>query len=270
MIRRPPRSTLSSSSAASDVYKRQVSTQSTGETKPLTMACCCTGARHGDDLFLEQRMEEGTWATRMNMDYPGLRILHDEPRIYLVEEFLSADEIERLIDLAKPGMQRAPVVAANKETSKVGDKRTSSTSFLPKYETGWLLEKVEMLTNKPIPDMERPQVGHYNPEEFYAGHYDAVDMSDEVGAAFATNGGNRLITVLIYLNTVEEGGRTRFDRIDGGLEVPPVMGSAVVFFPAALDASIDERMLHTALKPEKDAEKWVSQVWIREGATKYT
>eukprot|EP00658_Telonema_sp_P-2_P011888 TRINITY_DN14549_c0_g2_i1.p1 TRINITY_DN14549_c0_g2~~TRINITY_DN14549_c0_g2_i1.p1 ORF type:complete len:393 (+),score=54.63 TRINITY_DN14549_c0_g2_i1:130-1308(+) len=31
MIRRPPRSTLSSSSAASDVYKRQVSTQSTGE-----------------------------------------------------------------------------------------------------------------------------------------------------------------------------------------------------------------------------------------------
>eukprot|EP00658_Telonema_sp_P-2_P048130 TRINITY_DN36629_c0_g1_i1.p1 TRINITY_DN36629_c0_g1~~TRINITY_DN36629_c0_g1_i1.p1 ORF type:complete len:220 (-),score=50.81 TRINITY_DN36629_c0_g1_i1:265-924(-) len=32
MIRRPPRSTLSSSSAASDVYKRQVSTQSTGNT----------------------------------------------------------------------------------------------------------------------------------------------------------------------------------------------------------------------------------------------
>eukprot|EP00656_Telonema_subtile_P017077 TRINITY_DN19087_c0_g1_i1.p1 TRINITY_DN19087_c0_g1~~TRINITY_DN19087_c0_g1_i1.p1 ORF type:complete len:105 (+),score=26.29 TRINITY_DN19087_c0_g1_i1:47-361(+) len=30
MNRRPPRSTLSSSSAASDVYKRQVSTQSTG------------------------------------------------------------------------------------------------------------------------------------------------------------------------------------------------------------------------------------------------
>eukprot|EP00656_Telonema_subtile_P043235 TRINITY_DN49620_c0_g1_i2.p1 TRINITY_DN49620_c0_g1~~TRINITY_DN49620_c0_g1_i2.p1 ORF type:complete len:207 (+),score=60.30 TRINITY_DN49620_c0_g1_i2:92-712(+) len=36
MIRRPPRSTLSSSSAASDVYKRQVSTQSTGVTR-LTM-----------------------------------------------------------------------------------------------------------------------------------------------------------------------------------------------------------------------------------------
>eukprot|EP00656_Telonema_subtile_P037860 TRINITY_DN4227_c0_g1_i1.p1 TRINITY_DN4227_c0_g1~~TRINITY_DN4227_c0_g1_i1.p1 ORF type:complete len:217 (-),score=59.76 TRINITY_DN4227_c0_g1_i1:222-872(-) len=38
MIRRPPRSTLSSSSAASDVYKRQVSTQSTGNG-PRTMGC---------------------------------------------------------------------------------------------------------------------------------------------------------------------------------------------------------------------------------------
>eukprot|EP00658_Telonema_sp_P-2_P066692 TRINITY_DN5565_c0_g1_i2.p1 TRINITY_DN5565_c0_g1~~TRINITY_DN5565_c0_g1_i2.p1 ORF type:complete len:122 (+),score=35.58 TRINITY_DN5565_c0_g1_i2:95-460(+) len=37
MIRRPPRSTLSSSSAASDVYKRQVSTQSTG-VPALTMS----------------------------------------------------------------------------------------------------------------------------------------------------------------------------------------------------------------------------------------
>eukprot|EP00656_Telonema_subtile_P045343 TRINITY_DN515_c0_g1_i1.p1 TRINITY_DN515_c0_g1~~TRINITY_DN515_c0_g1_i1.p1 ORF type:complete len:277 (-),score=49.15 TRINITY_DN515_c0_g1_i1:549-1379(-) len=38
MIRRPPRSTLSSSSAASDVYKRQVSTQSTGNDQYLKMA----------------------------------------------------------------------------------------------------------------------------------------------------------------------------------------------------------------------------------------
>eukprot|EP00656_Telonema_subtile_P017686 TRINITY_DN19530_c0_g1_i4.p1 TRINITY_DN19530_c0_g1~~TRINITY_DN19530_c0_g1_i4.p1 ORF type:complete len:208 (-),score=54.44 TRINITY_DN19530_c0_g1_i4:48-671(-) len=203
-------------------------------------------------------------------DSPGLRALNEDPTIFLVENFLNDQEIETLIELAKPKMQRAPVVAANKDTSKVGDKRTSSTSFIPKYDTEWLLQKVHELTNKPIPDMERPQVGHYNPEEFYAGHYDAVDMCDDVGMAFATNGGNRLVTVLIYLNTVEHGGRTRFDNIQGGLEVPPVKGSAVVFFPATLDAKIDTRLLHTALKPDNDAEKWVSQIWIREGATKYT
>eukprot|EP00658_Telonema_sp_P-2_P010220 TRINITY_DN13852_c0_g1_i1.p1 TRINITY_DN13852_c0_g1~~TRINITY_DN13852_c0_g1_i1.p1 ORF type:complete len:288 (-),score=104.66 TRINITY_DN13852_c0_g1_i1:375-1238(-) len=47
MIRRPPRSTLSSSSAASDVYKRQVSTQSTGEPCTLRMG----------DMLEEQQME---------------------------------------------------------------------------------------------------------------------------------------------------------------------------------------------------------------------
>eukprot|EP00658_Telonema_sp_P-2_P009650 TRINITY_DN13597_c0_g1_i3.p1 TRINITY_DN13597_c0_g1~~TRINITY_DN13597_c0_g1_i3.p1 ORF type:complete len:233 (-),score=58.42 TRINITY_DN13597_c0_g1_i3:156-854(-) len=43
MIRRPPRSTLSSSSAASDVYKRQVSTQSTGYYKESWASSCVGG-----------------------------------------------------------------------------------------------------------------------------------------------------------------------------------------------------------------------------------
>eukprot|EP00658_Telonema_sp_P-2_P077392 TRINITY_DN6993_c0_g1_i1.p1 TRINITY_DN6993_c0_g1~~TRINITY_DN6993_c0_g1_i1.p1 ORF type:complete len:319 (+),score=52.83 TRINITY_DN6993_c0_g1_i1:86-1042(+) len=46
MIRRPPRSTLSSSSAASDVYKRQVvSTQSTGDPLPQQMAASSPAER---------------------------------------------------------------------------------------------------------------------------------------------------------------------------------------------------------------------------------
>eukprot|EP00658_Telonema_sp_P-2_P027048 TRINITY_DN20974_c0_g1_i1.p1 TRINITY_DN20974_c0_g1~~TRINITY_DN20974_c0_g1_i1.p1 ORF type:complete len:204 (+),score=35.56 TRINITY_DN20974_c0_g1_i1:106-717(+) len=44
MIRRPPRSTLSSSSAASDVYKRQVSTQSTGTARGGMAGCAHCGA----------------------------------------------------------------------------------------------------------------------------------------------------------------------------------------------------------------------------------
>eukprot|EP00656_Telonema_subtile_P019499 TRINITY_DN20735_c0_g1_i1.p1 TRINITY_DN20735_c0_g1~~TRINITY_DN20735_c0_g1_i1.p1 ORF type:complete len:224 (-),score=45.38 TRINITY_DN20735_c0_g1_i1:83-754(-) len=47
MIRRPPRSTLSSSSAASDVYKRQVSTQSTGESVLPPMAKSSLSLNHG-------------------------------------------------------------------------------------------------------------------------------------------------------------------------------------------------------------------------------
>eukprot|EP00658_Telonema_sp_P-2_P014971 TRINITY_DN1571_c0_g1_i2.p3 TRINITY_DN1571_c0_g1~~TRINITY_DN1571_c0_g1_i2.p3 ORF type:complete len:144 (-),score=35.75 TRINITY_DN1571_c0_g1_i2:332-763(-) len=54
MIRRPPRSTLSSSSAASDVYKRQ-STQSTGE-QHRSMGIC--GPADGDPEMIDKQKDE--------------------------------------------------------------------------------------------------------------------------------------------------------------------------------------------------------------------
>eukprot|EP00656_Telonema_subtile_P028519 TRINITY_DN30_c0_g1_i3.p1 TRINITY_DN30_c0_g1~~TRINITY_DN30_c0_g1_i3.p1 ORF type:complete len:840 (-),score=167.69 TRINITY_DN30_c0_g1_i3:303-2822(-) len=53
MIRRPPRSTLSSSSAASDVYKRQVSTQSTG-VSGATMGCFCSSEEEDKEKAREE------------------------------------------------------------------------------------------------------------------------------------------------------------------------------------------------------------------------
>eukprot|EP00658_Telonema_sp_P-2_P051451 TRINITY_DN3951_c0_g1_i4.p1 TRINITY_DN3951_c0_g1~~TRINITY_DN3951_c0_g1_i4.p1 ORF type:complete len:626 (+),score=158.62 TRINITY_DN3951_c0_g1_i4:114-1991(+) len=55
MIRRPPRSTLSSSSAASDVYKRQVSTQSTGVGLLPSMAFVATALRAAGKRRLTSR-----------------------------------------------------------------------------------------------------------------------------------------------------------------------------------------------------------------------
>eukprot|EP00656_Telonema_subtile_P039674 TRINITY_DN4475_c0_g1_i11.p1 TRINITY_DN4475_c0_g1~~TRINITY_DN4475_c0_g1_i11.p1 ORF type:complete len:422 (+),score=67.98 TRINITY_DN4475_c0_g1_i11:106-1371(+) len=53
MIRRPPRSTLSSSSAASDVYKRQVSTQSTGHPLCAIMGALYSLVTRDSQLALE-------------------------------------------------------------------------------------------------------------------------------------------------------------------------------------------------------------------------
>ena len=41
-------------------------------------------------------------------------------------------------------------------------------------------------------------------------------------------------------------------------------GMAVVFFPATLDGTLDPMLLHAA-EPAIDT-KWVSQIWIRQGA----
>lgn len=209
----------------------------------------------------------GSWDQHVDHDYPGLsRITRDtEPCIFQIEGFLNEDECDELQRLGAERLVRAPVVAANKTTSKVGQKRTSSTSFISKELAPWFLDKVQRLTRKPVAHMERPQVGRYLEGEWYASHYDAVDMGSDVGAAFRANGGNRLITVLCYLNTPAKGGSTTFSstgRQDGPLEVRPKRGNAVMFFPATLDGELDNRLLHTA-QPAV-AEKWVSQVWIRQ------
>eukprot|EP00658_Telonema_sp_P-2_P035500 TRINITY_DN25799_c0_g2_i2.p1 TRINITY_DN25799_c0_g2~~TRINITY_DN25799_c0_g2_i2.p1 ORF type:complete len:308 (+),score=67.78 TRINITY_DN25799_c0_g2_i2:34-957(+) len=56
MIRRPPRSTLSSSSAASDVYKRQ--TQSTGDFPGAAMGCGGIEEEHEEHIPVDSAPEE--------------------------------------------------------------------------------------------------------------------------------------------------------------------------------------------------------------------
>jgi prolyl 4-hydroxylase len=99
------------------------------------------------------------------------------------------------------------------------------------------------------------------PSEQYYQHFDAFNLNEEDGRRFASNGGQRTVTVLIYLNDVERGGQTFFPSLQ--LQVQPVQGMALIFFPATVDGVLDPRALHAAL-PAIDP-KFVSQIWIRQG-----
>lgn len=127
---------------------------------------------------------------------------------------------------------------------------------MPEY-----LKKVSLLTGKPVEHCELPQVGRYFPSQQYLQHFDAFDLSNEDGRRFASNGGQRTVTVLVYLNNVERGGETAFPALN--LEIRPRKGTAIVFFPATVDGLLDKNVLHAA-KPAIDT-KYVSQVWIRQG-----
>ena len=91
-------------------------------------------------------------------------------------------------------------------------------------------------------------------------HFDAFNLDEEDGRRFAANGGQRTVTVLVYLNTVATGGATRFPNLN--MQVQPKEGMALVFFPATVDGRLDRQALHAAL-PAVDT-KYVSQIWIRQ------
>jgi len=78
---------------------------------------------------------------------------------------------------------------------------------------------------------EPPQVARYEPGQFYLAHFDAFDVTSGPGRECVATGGQRVATVLIYLNDVPPGcgGETAFPRL--GRKFRPVRGTAVVFFP---------------------------------------
>jgi prolyl 4-hydroxylase len=113
---------------------------------------------------------------------------------------------------------------------------------------------------QPPEHFEPAQVTHYKFGQLYAAHYDAFDVTNAPGLECAAQGGQRVATVLIYLNDVSSGGGTYFPKLD--LRVQPKLGKAVIFFPCSLNGQLDPLALHTA-EPAVE-EKWVCQVWIRQ------
>lgn len=196
--------------------------------------------------------------------YPGLRMLHSNPPVFCVDDFLTPSECDFLIHAAQDCFTPAPVVG--KGAGEVSASRTSSTCYLARDDLPDYLRKVSLLTGKPVEHCELPQVGRYLPTQQYLQHFDAFDLSNEDGRRFAANGGQRTVTVLVYLNDVAEGGHTFFPALN--LKIQPKRGMAVVFFPATVDGLLDKMALHAALPAAEGHVKYVSQVWIRQGEYK--
>eukprot|EP00656_Telonema_subtile_P016024 TRINITY_DN1843_c0_g1_i1.p1 TRINITY_DN1843_c0_g1~~TRINITY_DN1843_c0_g1_i1.p1 ORF type:complete len:277 (-),score=66.11 TRINITY_DN1843_c0_g1_i1:105-935(-) len=112
MIRRPPRSTLSSSSAASDVYKRQVSTQSTGNTQTgmkLNIACPETGLQKclevDDDRilrnFYDKRIAQEVNGDVLGAEFQGYRFRisggNDKQGFPMLQGVLSDERVRLLL-----------------------------------------------------------------------------------------------------------------------------------------------------------------------------
>ena len=194
----------------------------------------------------------------VNPDYPGLRVINTSPPIFAVDNFLTPYECDFLMHVAQDSFQPAPVVG--KGVGEISPSRTSSTCYLAREDLPAIMQKVQLLTGKPQEHCELPQVGRYFPSQQYLQHYDAFDLATEDGRRFAANGGQRTVTVLLYLNDVLRGGATRFPALN--LEVQPRRGTALVFFPATVDGMLDKMALHAAM-PAIDT-KYVSQIWIRQ------
>jgi prolyl 4-hydroxylase len=186
---------------------------------------------------------------RINHRYPGLRLLHRDPDIYEVEDFLSHDECDRVVAKAIPRL--APCVVASEvvaapagggatmttttttTTTIRPSYRTSTDANLPQREAPTVMSKLVDLVGCDADRFEILQVLRYEMGQEFRPHTDGYAGPTTSSGFFDSN---RLVTVFCYLNDVERGGTTYFPDVD--LKIRPRKGVAVVHFPSSLERTI--------------------------------
>lgn len=184
------------------------------------------------------------------------------PRVVVLADLLSADECEALIEAARPRLARSRTVQTATGGEELNPDRTSDGMFFGRGESP-LVQRIEAriaaLVNWPVERGEGIQVLHYRPGAEYKPHYDYFDPAEPGTPTILRRGGQRVATLVMYLNNPRRGGGTTFP--DAGLEVMPQRGHAVFF---SYDRpSPATRTLHGGA-PVIEGEKWIATKWLRE------
>jgi len=183
----------------------------------------------------------------------------DEPALRVLDGILSDEECAGLIELARPRLKRAMTVDVDGK-NQVDDRRTSEGMFFTLNEMpliGRIEQRLAELLDMPVNHGEGLQILHYLPGQEYEPHFDWFDPELPSYAPVTAVGGQRIASIVMYLNTPDEGGGTAFPAI--GLTVTARRGSAVYF---AYDSG-DKSSLHAGL-PVIKGEKWIATKWLRE------
>lgn len=186
----------------------------------------------------------------------------DEPRY--VHSVLTPDECKYLIKTAEPNFKRSELVGV------IGpdDTRTSETAWISKNDpvVRKVMERACELTGQPYENCEDLQVVRYTPGTFYRSHHDSCCETKDSCIDFEERGGQRVGTLLVYLNDDFTGGETHFPLIDQTYKAPT--GSAVFFRPLGTSsAQCHPNALHAGL-PVESGTKYVCNAWIRESSFK--
>ena len=185
------------------------------------------------------------------------------PRVVVFGGLLSDDECRGLMALAEPRLLRSETVDNATGGSEVNAARTSDGMFFERGEAPPITaveQRIAELLRWPLDHGEGLQVLRYRPGAQYRPHHDYFDPAHPGTARILQRGGQRVGTLVMYLNAPEGGGATTFP--DVGLEVAPVRGNAVFFsYDRAHPAT---GTLHGGA-PVTAGEKWVATKWLREG-----
>jgi prolyl 4-hydroxylase len=188
----------------------------------------------------------------------------NNPNVAVIDGLLSEQECDKLIQFSSGKLKRSEVIERDSGGHQISKVRTSEGTHFQLGENAIVerLEKrIQALVGAPIENGEPLQILHYGLGGEYLPHHDYFDPKDSGSAAHLAAGGQRVATMVIYLNDVPQGGGTAFPDIE--MTVRPKKGSAVYFEYCNANGDLDVRLLHAGL-PVAKGDKWIATKWIRQ------
>lgn len=182
------------------------------------------------------------------------RVIHRDPWILAFDNFLTDEEADHVVETAGHRFERS---LAGDGVTPV---RTSATSWcnvpscLNDLRMQEIRQRIANVTRVPWENAEHLQVLRYQKGQFYREHHD--QNSPEYSAW-----GPRLYTFFMYLSDVDEGGATRFTKLN--ISVTPRKGSAILWPSVHSDDpwKTEEKTYHEAVTVDRGI-KHAANFWI--------
>lgn len=191
--------------------------------------------------------------------YTNVSSVWEPPKV--IDSILTRDECKYIMEKADKLFTRSTVVG----TQGYDASRTSETAWISKDDVvaRKIFQKASELTGKPLECCEDLQVVRYKPGTFYRAHHDSCCEDTEACVEFENRGGQRVATLLVYLNDDFTDGETHFPEHDD-LKLKAQPGSAIFFRPmGATESKCHPKALHAGL-PISSGTKYVCNAWVRE------
>ena len=181
----------------------------------------------------------------------------DAPPMVVIRDLAAPEICDWLVARARPRLERAKVYAGDAGgVLEVSERTNRQCVFnLPDRDIfmAILRNRLAEVTQRPIGEMEPPQILHYSRGEEFKAHYDSPADANAPGFR------QRYITALLSLNNDYEGGETEFPILGGRWRGRK--GTAIYFWNVTPDGARDARSLHAG-RPITQGEKWLMTQFI--------
>ncbi|GBG28249.1 Prolyl 4-hydroxylase subunit alpha-3 [Hondaea fermentalgiana] len=178
-------------------------------------------------------------------DEVEVTVLSKDPWVIYVDNFLSSEMVDALLEEA--GDDFAP----SKDETKFCTGDCAESKAVQDVQ-----DRVAYLVGLDEEYMEFIQFVRYKKGQYYKKHHDTNSAYVNMPM------GHRVMTVFMYLNTIEDGGETSFPDLN--LSVKPVRGRAVIWanVKSSNPDDRDLRTMHEALPVTGDVVKVAANFWL--------